>query len=245
MSWSIAIVCEAPADRETASSLAARVVCDAVNWMEPEYLVYRGFRPTDPHLLWIDVFTQAGTYRFPKIGLMRGEPGSPDAHAATRALLLLTRLKIDIGPVDAVFLIRDSDNDLSRRDGLNQARDREQWPFPVVIGFAHTKRECWHIAGFQAEDEQEQQRLDELNEELGGDPCTRSEELTAKHDYDKRSAKRVLKVLTNGDPERQQRCLTALPLDELARRGKNNGLADFLTELRQHLLPLFGAVPPN
>jgi hypothetical protein len=245
MSWSIAIVSEAPADRETASALATRAACEAFDWMLPEYLSFRGFHPTESQLLWRDVKTLAGANRITVSGFFRGAPASPDAHTATRALFLFERCKDDIGNVDAVFLVRDSDNDLTRREGLNQARDAEPWSFPIVIAFAHTKRECWHIAGFEPESDAESQRLADIHQELGFHPCHRSEELTAKHDAanDKRSAKRVLWQLTNDDRDREYRCLKALPLEELAQRGKSNGLADFLTELRTHLLPLFGHHP--
>lgn len=247
MSWSLAIVCEAPADRDTAHSLVTRAAREVFDWMEPEHLTFRGFRSTNLFLLWREVKSLAAEHKVTVTGFMRGEPPSPDAHSAMRSLLLFTRYPELVGQLDAVLLIRDSDNDLTRRDGLNQARDSEPWPFPIVIGLAHTKRECWHIAGFHPQDEREQGRLDALNQELGCDPRFRSEELTAKHDAanDKRSAKRVLDELTGGVIEREQRCLTDLTLDELAGRGQNNGLAAFLAEIRDRLLPLFGHVPPT
>ena len=247
MSWSIAIVCEALADRETASALATRAACEAFDWMEPEYLSFRGFYPTESQLLWRDVKTLAAAKRITVSGFFRGEPASPDAHTATRAPLLFERGKDDTGSIDAVFLVRDSDNDLTRRDGLNQARDAEPWGFPIVIGLAHTKRECWHIAGFEPESDAERERLAALHQELGFHPCHKSEELTAKHDpaNDRRSAKRVLRELSNDDRDREYRCLQALPLEELSQRGQANGLADFLAELRTRLLPLFGHHPAH
>ncbi|MDB5309624.1 MAG: hypothetical protein JWO38_3826 [Gemmataceae bacterium] len=246
MSWSIAIVCEAPADRDTASCLATRAVREAVEWMEPEYLAYRGFRSTDSHLLWKHVKTLAAENRVTVTGFMRGEPPSPDAHNAMRALLLFTRCVDEVGQRDGVLLIRDSDNDLTRHSGLNQARDHDLWPFKVVIGFAHTKRECWHISGFEAEAGPEREVVGELSSELGFDFRRSSEELTAKHDNDKRSAKRVLSRLTEADPDREHRCLTHLPLTELKARGRHNRLAAFLEEVERHLVPLFAPpVPPG
>jgi len=239
MSWSIALVCEAPADRETAARITTRVVCDHESlrdWMEPEYLRFRGFRPDDPHLLWREVKATAVANNVAVVGFINGLPASPDAHNALRALWLFHRL--DPRP-DAVMLIRDSDNDLERRDGLHQARDSEPWPFRVVIGFAHTKRECWHICGFDPKDETEQKRWDDERRTLGFDPRLKSHELTAKHDEknDKRSAKRVLSVLAGDDLDREAECLAVITV--LRDRGEENGLRAFLHELETVLVPMF------
>jgi hypothetical protein len=239
MSWSIAVVCEAPADRQTVVALATRVACEhesVRDWMEPEYLQFRGYRVDDPQLLWRAVKATAVANNVSVVGFINGLPASPDAHNAMRALILFNRL--DPKP-DAVMLIRDSDNDLERRDGLHQARESEPWPFPVVIGFAHTKRECWHLAGFEPKEEEERQRLADERQHLGFDPRTHSHELTAKSDEnnDKRSAKRVLAVLTGDYLEREAECLVALAL--LHERGEENGLRAFLQEIEARLVPMF------
>jgi hypothetical protein len=239
MSWSIALVCEAPADRGTTERITTRVVCDHESlrgWMEPEYLQFRGYRPDDTHLLWREVKATAIANDVTVVGFINGLPASPDAHAALRALWLFYRL--DPRP-DAVMLIRDSDNDLERRDGLRKARDSEGWPFRVVVGFAHTKRECWHICGFEPKDETEQTRLDDERKALGFDPRLKSHELTAKNDEknNKRSAKRVLSVLAGDDLDREAECLTAIAV--LRNRGEENGLREFLEELETLLIPMF------
>lgn len=236
MSWSIAVVCEASADRQTAATLATRVACERVDWMEPGYLQFRGYRPDDAHLLWREVKATAVANRVSVVGFINGLPASPDAHNAMRALILFNRL--DLKPA-AVMLVRDSDDDLERRDGLHQAREVEPWPFPVAIGLAHTKRECWHIAGFEPKNGEELERLESERRHLGFDPRTRSHELTAKHDEnnDKRSAKRVLTVLTADDLTREAECLAALAV--LHERGEENGLRAFLGEIETLLVPLF------
>lgn len=239
MSWSIALVCEAPADRETAVRITTRVVCDHESvreWMEADYLQFRGYRPEDLQLLWREVKATAVANKVAVVGFINGLPASPDAHNALRALLLFNRL--DPRP-DAVMLVRDSDNDLERRTGLRQARETEPWPFPVVIGLAHTKRECWHICGFEPAGPEEQERLDDERKNLGFDPRTHSHELTAKHSEttDKRSAKRVLSVLTGDDLEREAECLRVLTV--LHERGEENGLRAFLEEIRNILVPMF------
>lgn len=245
MSWTIALVCEAPADHATATALATRAACEtcaldpALDWVQPEYLTYRGFRPDTTHLLWRDVKTVALENGVSVIGFLNGLQASPDAHNAKRALALFDRL--DARP-DAVLLVRDSDGDLERRTGLEQARAAEPWPFAVLIGLAHTKRECWHICGFEPEEpdsEAERERLTAARSEVGLNLKTDTEQLTAKHDTDKKSAKRVLELLTGGSWDREQRCLTHLPLSALRERGEHNGLRAFLEEVRARLVPLF------
>ena len=147
--------------------------------------------------------------------------------------------------VDAIVLVPDSDCDTDRLKGLEQARDYAREALPIVVGLAHTKRECWHICGFNAENDEERQLLAELGSEMGFDVLMGSEELTAKHaaTTDKRSAKRVLSKLCGDDSERELRCLTALPIAKLKERGANNGLAHFLEQLERHLVLLFA--PPT
>jgi hypothetical protein len=237
MSWSIALVCEAPADQETAARITTRVVCgheSVREWMLAEYLQFRGYRPDDTHLLWHEVKATALANNVTVVGFINGLPPSPDAHAALRALWLFHRL--DPRP-DAVMLIRDSDNDLERRDGLHQARNSKSWPFKIVVGFAHTKRECWHICGFEPKDESEQKLWDDERKTLGFDPRWNSHELTAKHDGDTRSAKRVLGVLTGDDLDREAECLAVIAI--LRERGEENGLRAFLHELETTLVPMF------
>ena len=62
--------------------------------------------------------------------------------------------------------------------------------------------------------------LAEIRQELGFDPRERAEQLTAIHDHDKRSAKRVLRHLVQGDPDREAACWkeTSLQLLRAPRR---------------------------
>lgn len=240
MTVSVAVVCEAPADRITITTLAERVIREAATWIEPEaigdYVEWRGFRRSEPHLEWTEVpkhATELGlVVRFRNVA-----PLHPYAQNALRAIRVLA-----VAPdrVDAIIMVPDSDTDRDRLKGLEQARDSARGALPIVVGLAHTKRECWHICGFEPESDEERTLVAEVGSEVGFDVFSRSEELTAKHaaTTDKRSAKRVLSKLC-GDHERQLRCLTALPLATLKTRGANNGLAHFLEQLETHLVPLF------
>lgn len=237
MTRAIAVVCEGPADLRTAHTLADRVICDSVVWVDldriDDHRVYRGVRGADPFLKWSHAKTIAREQKVTFVGFMRdGKPAYPDAHTAMKALLLLKRSP---DPVEAVLLVRDSDGDPDRRKGLEQARQEEPWTFPIVVAVADPKRECWVLAGFDPADD-ERERLEEVRQKLGYYPHTCSERLTATDDQATHSAKRVHALLITS-PDREDRCLTATPLDVLHQRGGRNGLADYFRELRERLIP--------
>ncbi len=141
------------------------------------------------------------------------------------------------------MLIRDDDRQTERRLGLERARKFAQEKLrefkTVILGLAHPKRECWVLAGFDPRNEEETRLLGEVRQELGFNPCTAAEQLTATGDQDKKSAKRVLRELMRDDKNRQAECWTSTSLEILHQRGQQTGLADYLGELRSLLAPLF------
>ena len=241
-SHSIVIVCEGPGDHRTVPAIADRVLSESVEWMLPEmlgaYRQWRGLKHNQPFLAWKQVHTLASEAGIRLNGFFNGEPGAPDAFAARRALALLKVAGED--PIDAVILVRDSDNDKERLNGLKQARDEVGNPNPpIIIGVAHTKRECWVLAGFTPMDKAEQARLGALKQELGFDPCLHAEELTAQQDGAKRDAKRVLSQLTGNSVDRESTFWKECPFHQLEARGQKTGLAAFIQELRTKLVPLW------
>jgi len=244
MTRSLAVVCEARADFETACALADRVLCTEIDWITAEvledYRRWRGFQESEPFLTIQHVPALARQKNIRAHGHFDGNPIAPDEHLGRLALLLLYTLR---PPPDAVLLIRDDDRQTERRRGLEQARRYAQERLrefkTVVLGLAHPKRECWVLAGFEPRDEEERQLLDTVRQELGFNPCTSAEQLTAKHDRDTRSAKRVLRLLTREDWSRQADCWNEGDLELLRQRGQNTGLADYLEELRSRLIALF------
>jgi len=244
MTRSLAIVCEARADWETAGALADRVLCAEVEWITPEvlddYRRWRGLLESETFLAIQHVPSLARQKNIRAHGKFDGNPIAPDEHLGRLALLLLYTLQ---PPPDAVLLIRDDDRQTERRRGWEQARNFARQRLPqfktVVLGLAHPKRECWVLAGFHPGDEEEKQLLDTARRELGFNPCTVAGELTAKHDHDTRSAKRVMRFLTRDSWQRQSECWNMAELETLRQRGHSTGLADYLEELRSELVPLF------
>jgi hypothetical protein len=242
---SIVVICEARADQQTACDIADRVLSQAVDWMPPEMLAHfrqwRGLKKSEPFLAWKNVHTLAREANIRINGHFDGQPGAHDAFVARRAMALLTT-QAERG-IDAVVLLRDSDMDEGRREGLEQARVQTSGLGPILVGVAHSKRECWVLAGFDAANADEQARLATLRRELGFDPCLHAEELTATSPGAKREAKRVLSELTQGDYQREVVCWTQAPLEQLEARGAETGLASFIQEVREHLVPLWTGRP--
>jgi hypothetical protein len=233
------MVCEARSDHETASILVDTVLLHHIEWMEEGSLDshrrWRGSSVADTFLIWKNVREEAEKKRFKPHGHFNGQPEKPDAHVARLTLFVLT----DASQVPkAVLLIRDSDNDLSRREGLPQAIDDKPWPFPVLIGLAHTKRECWVLNGFAPKNKDEEERLSELKKQLLFDPCTKAERLAELQNGAPRDAKRVLRVLSNGERERENDCLRE-PLEDLKRCGAHTGLTAFIEAVERELVPLW------
>jgi hypothetical protein len=238
----LTMVCEAPADFETAAGLADRIVCDCVDWISSNvidfYRQWRGWQEDAHYILWREVPVLARRLHVQPRGHFAGRPGDLDAFAARRALTLL--LIAEARP-SAAFLIRDSDGLLDRQLGLEQARATiGDERLRVVIGVAHTKRECWVLAGFVPRDDAERTRLAALRSELGFEPTTNSERLTAKHEQDKKSAKRVLRLLVDNDRNRERECMMQTELSILRENGSGCGLTSFLSEVQSKLVPIFG-----
>jgi hypothetical protein len=247
----IAVVCESPADKETACALADRVLCEQVEWIDEPVLdafrIWRGRLASEALLTWTDVADLAREHklRLPH-GFKTVRGSAPDELAARRAVRLLY---MSPDRPAAILLIRDDDRQTDRKAGLERAREEAGQAFadlgPIVIGLAHLKRECWVLVGFIPHDESERERLAELEKQLGFHPCREAERLTAKHDHEERSAKRILAILTDSVRERECQCWEATPLSELEDRGVKTGLADYLTEVKARLVPLFRHVSIN
>lgn len=240
MPFVFAVVCEARADQETGCALADRVFCAEVDWLSEEILDecrrWQGAIENSYFLTWSEVGELARQAGIRAHGHFGGAPAHHDARIARRALRLLMALEV---PLDGVLLIRDDDRDEDRRRGLEQARAASDINVPIVIGLAHTKRECWVLAGFDPCNDAETQQFEALCQELSFDPRIAADRLTAKHDHETRSAKRVLAALTKGDREREAECWLRCDLGPLETRGANTGLADYLRELRERFVPLF------
>lgn len=242
MTLRFAVVHEASADVRTATDLADRVLVEAIDWLDEGSLAYQRQWLSESadrkRLTWTGMKQLANDAGIKVHGHFDGEPGLPDAAAARRAIHYLARTMPEI---DAILLIRDQDDQPNRKNGLEQARNQNRLGTVIVIGFAIVERECWVLSGFEPLDEIESSRLEEERKNLGFDPRSRSCGLTAcKDDNSVKSPKRVLKVLTGDDRDRERRCWQETSLQILRERGGENGLEAYLIEVVDRLGPLIG-----
>ncbi len=236
--FTFVVVCEAEADQRTACALADRVILEKSTWLDAETLGaarhWAGGSTESTFLRWASVPREADKRGVRAHGYFEGRPGALDARAARLALLLAARLRPELA---GVLLIRDTDGHVERREGLEQAR-ADVRPFVVVIGLPHCKREAWLLAAFEPGDVEETQRLTNLSQELGFNPCERSDQLTAQKEDAKRSAKRVLSALCNEVAERAEQGLDSTSLAVLRMRGAGNGLRAYLDDVEEQIAPL-------
>jgi hypothetical protein len=182
-------------------------------------------------------------------GNFSGRPGAPGALMARTAFSIVRALNhapnIDeADKIAGVVLVWDMDGQASERKlGLEQARTEAQKlvPFRIILGRPDRMREAWVLAGFDPQSQDEQARLDNEKQQLGFHPSIQAHLLTAADEDAKRSAKRVLAVLTGGDWDREEQCWTQAALATLRERGAGSGLADFLDEIAERLVPLCAA----
>ena len=236
------VVYEAPADFETATELADRVLVELVgpgDWLEADLLpsVREWVEEAEGGpLTWKRVAELARAAGVRLAGHFDGRPGEPDAKAARRALAYV---RLRLGDVAAAVLVRDADHQGERRIGLEQARNGHTGSFPVVIGLAVIERESWVVSGFDPRDEAEEQALADERQNLGFDPREQSHQLTAgKDDTAKRSPKRVLRELCKNDRNRERACWRETPLPTLEGRDRGNGLGAYMHEVRTVLRPI-------
>lgn len=240
MSLRFVVISEARADFTTATELADRVLCEQIEWLDEEMLDHQrqwvGELPHGLHLNWQSIPERARKVGIKVHGHFDGKRGLPDAQAARRAIAYVRK---EVGLVDALLLTRDADDHAIRKRGLDQARNTDSHGYAIIMGVAICERESWVVSGFQAINDAEAGRLQEETQRLGWNPCLKSHQLTAgKDDTATKSPKRVLAALVGHDWARQRACWVDTPLAILRQRGIGNGLADFLQEVADRLVPL-------
>lgn len=174
-------------------------------------------------------------------GHFDGRPGGYGTVMARTVFAIVRALRRKGQQLDAVVLVWDMDQQpAERRLGLDKARaEAESWAdFRIAIGCPNAEREAWVLVGFEPDCDAEHERLAEISTELGFSPVHEAHQLDAAHETAKRSPKRILRLLTSDDRDREARCWADTPLETLRLRSADTGLAEFLDEIKTHLLPL-------
>ncbi len=243
MSRCFAVVHEADADFQTATQLADRVLTESIAWLDKDQLASQRtwVAEADPgrRFTWKGIKRLAQDAGIRVHGHFDGEPGLADAAAARRAIHYL---RVTLPQLIALVLIRDQDDQPERLRGLEQARQEQHSGLPIVIGMAIVNRECWVLSGFDPENSSEASGVEAVRQLLGFNPQTHSHRLSSS-DKSPGSSKRVLRELSRDDHDRERRCWCTTALTVLTERGRENGLAAYLGEVRDRLAPLIGSPP--
>lgn len=243
---SLAAVCEDQADFQFVSCLVDRLLTESFDWIDDSVLNnYREwfYQGSDNNLFfkWASIKRLCRQQNIKFHGHFDGVPAFPDARTGLKALRLIERLAG--GAINVILLIRDQDDEPTRYDGLHQAKTecvKAAFNVSIVIGLAIIERESWMLSGYIAQGMSEAELIASLRRDLGFDPTAAPQLLTAgKDDTAVKSPKRVLKVLTNGDFDREQQCIALTPIEVLKTRGQSNGLTELLVDFETTILPLF------
>lgn len=242
------VIVEGPEDARTACALADRVVVEeGPHWLDSHtrdaMRMWTGLQRDADFTQWTDVKALARERNIRNLGFPKsGQPGGADLAQARKAIILHV-LMTEEDEAPALLLVRDTDAERQSRRDLEQARRQSENPewLTVVIGVAHPKREAWVLNGFDPENKDEEEMLADLKQELGCDPRADAHTLIATSTGAKTNAKRVHGELVDPNSERERRCWEETDLTVLRERGAETGLAAFLEEVEERLLPLFRA----
>jgi hypothetical protein len=169
-------------------------------------------------------------------GRIRGEPLRPEAGMWRKILMLFCHSN---PRPEVVVLVRDVDGFTDRWAGVKQARDAFPWPFSVALALAEPEVEAWLVSGFVPHGPGERKVLEGIRRKLSFDPTTESHRLTSHPNDAPTDSKRILAELCGINEERRRACLADRAT--LRERGAANGLALFLDDVDQQIVPIFGA----
>lgn len=244
MQADVLVICEAQADFVIGIGLARRVAQELPLAAD---LRPCGFDPEEGFSRWNSVRARFDRWReerekrdgsrLRRFALRSEGFAGGDAETAWQvSAMLAMRLP---GASAAILLVRDTDNDLRRAEGLRSAVERlAARGNRIVLALAHPKREAWVLNGFVPANRHETAALKRVVSKLGFDPVRQSHRLNAKGRSGGRNAKIVLDELTGGSRVKEVSCWEETPLAELKKNGKSTGLAAYLADLEPWLRAL-------
>jgi hypothetical protein len=245
------VVSEACDDAAIACKLADRIIQEE----GPEWLRdlmdnpnnvrhWSGFDLGTPFTSWVRLKSLARELDImPTSRTHSGTLGGIEYAQARKAVDVAIKLQKD-RPIKALVLVRDLDSQPERCQGFkNTQSEVEAMSLAVLLAMPDPEREAWVLNGFLCQSDDERERLKAEKEKLKFDPCIETHRLRGKPGTN-RDIKRVLAVLTDGNPDRERDCWEQTPLPTLRQNGPHTGLAAYLDEVRNRLLPLLSSHQP-
>jgi hypothetical protein len=219
--------------------LTDRVLEEQIEWFTPETRdAIRGWRPEGPLNPYWKVTSAAENARSLNLPL-RGHFEGKDALEAAmyRAqLLLFQHAHVHGRPIHVGFIARDTDHK-PRKEGAKRAVESQRWPFAVVLAFPHPEVEVWSIAVYQPSTSDAAERVAELKRRLGFSPVEHPERLSSTVAGAAADAKRIRDILY-ADGEARAVDWIEIDLRDLREHGRSCGLADFLDQVQDVVVPL-------
>ena len=235
--------CEGSSDFRTLAGLVDRVFGDlGPTWVREAIIdIPDGVRSWEPFFDVHDARAYVAKHALRvQHGHFSGEAGRNGAAMTRTHLAIVRHLQANGLQLDAMVQVTDLDrtDPVDRRIGLDQARREASWAsFAMVFGSPDPEREAWVLIGFEPETAEERETLTQMTEALSFSPLHEPHRLNDPQMGALRDIKRVLRVLTGGDPDREARCWTHSPHERLRADPE---LAAFLDEVRDRILPRFG-----
>ncbi|MBN1962845.1 MAG: hypothetical protein JW841_18080 [Deltaproteobacteria bacterium] len=239
------LVCEGKGDARTIPLIVWRVLCHQFDYLtdyDPSCISWRGLSSNKNYLPWAQV---KRIFKLSNLKIHGNFSGtrSTEFVSARKALLLMQKAHHS-EPIDLVFLIRDADKLPEQRyDALINACNSFKYPFFVAVGVPIAKRECWVLATITIEiedfDSQLKTKIAQLEKDLGFNPIFNSHRLNASEPNAKRSAKRVLNLLTDDNIALEDTWISSATPEIYINRGIKNGLAMFVQNIKKQLSQLY------
>ena len=225
----VGLVVEGPSDERTVRDLVGRMLD-----VSPSF---QGIAHGELFITWRAAATMRVPRRHGDFG--KGPAKTEDAPATSNALQAFVGR--ETRPV-AVVLLRDSDGKQDERMlAIKGECEARPWPFKILVGVPHTKRECWILAalGVSKMHKAEADALKKQHQALGFDPTKTSEKLTDPKDGNPKNPKTVLNALIgSNNKDREEELFHQIDLERLREHGARNGLADFMAEIEAKLCQL-------
>jgi hypothetical protein len=154
-------------------------------------------------------------------------------------------------PVDALFVVHDSDGDEATESNMRRGAREATAASPelvVVVATPHPEVEAWVVAGIVAETDEEEASHDSERQRLGFDPVREPHRLSSGKRTGKRDAKGVCEAILGEEhaaPDRWARCWERTPLTTLEENGDGAGLRAYVGAVEKRVLPVLGDRAPQ
>lgn len=253
----IVVVAEAEADRRMVCGLIDRKIAHhAPDWFDRDdaaaqldaLRVWCGLEPGVLFTRWnsLKYLSQPGSDKAPGLRALGFGPLQGQGYDRPSMRKALIHFKLMQPPADALVISRDLDGQHTdeRRASLEEgASEINSDGVCICLAIQNPMREAWLLNGFDLKTPTERKVFESERAAIGFDPCCQAERLSTADESALRSAKRVLRVLSGDNREREEACWLESEWPVLRERGLKTGLTAFLDAVKDRLVQLVTGEP--